>query len=165
MNNDVLAHPYDEELKQIVHNFASLLNPMIETIDRHGLKRRFLNKHLKSVDRFYKDLSLRENCGECALQLKRRFEKNRDKLFTFLRHNGVPWNNNNAEHAIKAYARSRIMFQGAPSPTAISENLVLFSICETCRNRGIDFLDFLSSGERDVDAFTEIQEAKTSGAR
>ena len=84
-----------EELKLIVHNFASLLNPMIETIDRHGLKRRFLNKHLKSVDRFYKDLSLRENCSECALQLKRRFEKNRDKLFTFLRHNSMHWNNNN----------------------------------------------------------------------
>jgi len=75
MNNDVLAHPYDEELKLLVHDFASLLNPMIETIDRHGLKRRFLNKHLKSVDRFYKDLSLRENCSECALQLKRRFER------------------------------------------------------------------------------------------
>jgi hypothetical protein len=36
---------------------------------------------------------------------KQRFEKNRDKLFTFLRYDGVPWNNNNAEHAIKAFAR------------------------------------------------------------
>ena len=162
MNNDVLAHPYDEELKLIVHNFASLLNPMIETIDRHGLKRRFLNKHLKSVDRFYKDLSLRENCSECALQLKRRFEKNRDKLFTFLRHNSVPWNNNNAEHAIKAYARSRVMFLGAPSAKTMSEYLVLLSICETCRNRGIDFLDFLRSGERDVEAFTKSKRPKAA---
>ena len=157
MNNDVLAHPYDEELKQLVHSFASLLNPMIETIDRHGLKRHFLNKHVKSVCRFYKEMSLREYCSEYALQLKRRFEKNRDKLFTFLKHDGVPWNNNNAEHAIKAYARSRVMFQGAPSPIAISEYLVLFSICETCRNRGIDFLDFLRSGERDVEGFAKYR--------
>ena len=162
MNNDVLAHPYDEELKQLVHNFASLLNPMIETIDRHGLKRRFLNEHVKSVYRFYKELSLREYCSEYALQLKRRFEKNRDKLFTFLRHNGVPWNNNNAEHAIKAYARSRVMFQGAPSAIAMSEYLVLLSICETCRNRGIDFLDFLRSGERDVEAFTKSKRPKAA---
>ncbi len=131
-----------QELKQLVHDFASLLNPMIETIDRHGLKRRFLNKHLKSVDRFYKDLSLRENC------------------ITFLRHNGVPWNNNNAEHAIKAYARSRVMFQGAPSAKSMSEYLVLLSICETCRFRGIDFLDFLRSGERDVEAFAKSKRPK-----
>jgi hypothetical protein len=162
MNNDVLAHSYYGELKQLVHNFASLLNPMIETIDRHGLKRRFLNKHIKSVDRFYKELSLGEYCSECALQLKRRFEKNRNKLFTFLRHNGVPWNNNNAEHAIKAYAKSRVIFSGPPSAKAMSEYLVLLSICETCRNRGIDFLDFLRSGERDVEAFTKSRRPKAA---
>jgi len=45
------------------------------------------------------------------------------------------------------------MFQGAPSAVAMSEYLVLLSICETCRNRGIDFLNFLRSGERDVEGF------------
>src|SRR5439155_4315043 len=45
----------------------------------------------------YKALSLREYCSEYALQLKRRFERHREKLFTFLRHKGVPWTNNNAE--------------------------------------------------------------------
>ena len=115
--------------------------------------------------RFYKELSLREYCIEYALQLKRRFEKNRDKLFTFLTHNGVPWNNNNAEHAIKAYARSRVMFQGAPSAIAMSEYLVLLSICETCRNRGIDFLDFLRSGERDVEAFTKSKRPKAADTK
>jgi len=29
MNNDVLAHPYDQELKLLVHDFASLLNPAL----------------------------------------------------------------------------------------------------------------------------------------
>ena len=40
--------------------------------------------------------------------------------------------------------------------------LVLLSICETCRNRGIDFLDFLRSGERDVEAFTKSKRPKAA---
>lgn len=160
LNNEVLAQPYEEELKELVHNFASLLKPMIETIDRYGLKRRFLNKHLKSVNRFYKDLSLREYRSEPAVRSKRRFETGREKLFTFLRHDGVPWNNNNAEHAIKAYARARELFQGTPTAKAISEYLVLLSVCETCRNRRIDFLDFLRSGEKDIEAFAAAKGRK-----
>jgi len=31
---------------------------------------------------------------------------------TFLSHDGVPWNNNNAEHAIKAFARLRRAIEG-----------------------------------------------------
>ena len=75
-------------------------------------------------------------------------ETSGERLFTFLRHDGVPWNNNNAEHAIKAYARARELFQGTPAAKAISEYLVLLSVCETCRNKRIDFLDFLRSGEK-----------------
>jgi hypothetical protein len=88
------------------------------------------------------------------------FERNHDRLFTFLRYDGVPWNNNNAEHAIKAYARPRQLFQGTPTAKAITEYLVLLSVCETCRNKGIDFLDFLRSGEKDIEAF-----AKSKGRR
>jgi hypothetical protein len=108
---------------------------MIETIDRYGLKRCFLNKHVKSTNRFYKDLSLREYRSESAIRCKRRFEMSKERLFTFLKHDGVPWNNNNAEHAIKAYARARELFQGTRTAKAISEYLVFLSVCETCRNR------------------------------
>ena len=34
-------------------------------------------------------------------------QKYSDKLFTFLDHDGVPWNNNNAENAIKRFASRR----------------------------------------------------------
>ena len=50
--------------------------------------------------------------SEMALSYKRRFEKNRDKLFTFLAYDGVPWNNNNAEHAIKQFANYKILSDG-----------------------------------------------------
>lgn len=52
LNDAVLKQPYDEELKIIVKGFADLVKPMVETVDRHGLKSRFLRKHLVSVDRF-----------------------------------------------------------------------------------------------------------------
>src|SRR5437899_12004916 len=57
LNDDVLKHPFDEELKHIVQKFTILLKPMVETIDRYGLKKRFLKKHLPSVKRFYRQIS------------------------------------------------------------------------------------------------------------
>jgi hypothetical protein len=65
----------------------------------------------------------------------------------------VPWNNNNAEHAIKAFARLRDVIAGTSSRKGVDEYLTLLSVAETCEYRGIDFLDFLRSGERDVYAF------------
>ena len=161
LNNDVLARPYDEEFKQLVHAFASLLKPMIDTIDHYGLKRHFLNKHLKEVDRFYRHLATARYCSEPALAYKQRFEKNHDKLFTFLKYDGVPWNNNNAEHAIKAYTkRFRAAACGTATPKALSENLILLSICETCRYMEVDLLDFLCSGEKDIHAFAESRRGR-----
>jgi len=42
LNDDVLQHPYDEELKRLAQAFAGLVRPMVETVDRHGLKSHFL---------------------------------------------------------------------------------------------------------------------------
>ena len=53
------------------------------------------------------------------------------KLFTFLDHNEVPWNNNNAEHAIKAFVRLRRGLGGKSSAKSIRDYLVLLSISET----------------------------------
>ena len=45
LNEELLKHPYDDELKQLVGAFAGLVKPMIETVDQRGLKKRFLGKH------------------------------------------------------------------------------------------------------------------------
>ena len=37
----------------------------------------------------------------------------------------------------------------------MKEYLTLLSICETCNYMGVDFLDFLRSGEKDIHAFAE----------
>ena len=100
-------------------------------------------------------MAKRDYRSETALKLKDRFEKNREKLFTFLNHDGVPWNNNNAEHAIKAFARLRSVIEGLTTPKGIEEYLILLSVCQTCKYMGVDFLDFLRSGEKDIHAFAE----------
>ncbi len=153
LNDEVLNSPFDEQLKQIVVEFGNLLKPMIETVDRYGLKKYFLKKHLNRVDSFYQDLQITEYQSEAALKCKDRFVRNRDKLFTFLKCDGVPWNNNNAEHAIKAFAGLRDVIAGSSTEKGTDEYLTLLSICQTCKYSGMDFLDFLRSGEKDFYRF------------
>ena len=65
----------------------------------------------------------------------------------------VPWNNNNAENAIKAFAAYRKINDGAFTESGIKQYLILLSIYETCIYKNINFLDFLRSGETDFDTF------------
>jgi len=153
LNDAVLEYPYDEQLKSLVKSFADLVKPMVDTVDRHGLKSHFLRKHLVFVERFYKQLSGTDFQSEAARAIKKRFEKNKDKLFTFLVHDGVPWNNNNAEHAIKAFAMLRRVIQGVTSEKGIRDYLVLLSLSQTCKYKELDFLDFLRSDEKDINTF------------
>jgi len=155
LNDAVLEHPYDEALKVIVGDFAALLKPIVETIDRRGLKRRFLGKHRGDVNRFYRKLAKLDSQSEQANKCKQRFEKNRDKLFTFLNHDSIPWHNNNAEHAVKAFAKIRDIVRGSFTERTVRNNLVLLSICQTCKYSGMDFFEFLCSGETGIYAFGE----------
>jgi hypothetical protein len=105
------------------------------------------------VNRFYWDLSKCDFRTEAAVKFMDRFERNRNKLFTFLSHDGVPWNNNNAEHAIKAFAMLRNVIGGVTSERGLRDYLVVLITCQTCKYRGLDFLDFLRSGEKNIEAF------------
>lgn len=165
LNDAVLKYPFDGELKSLVKGFADLVRPMVETVDRHGLKTHFLGKHLVAVGRFYRRISGTAFQSESAIKCKERFEKNKDKLFTFLKHDGVPWNNNNAEHAIKAFAMLRHVIKGVTSEKGLRDYLVMLSICETCKYEKVDFLDFLLSGEKDIGAFVKSKSRKPVSPR
>jgi len=165
LNDEILSFPYDEELKHLVIAFAGLVKPMVETVDRYGLKRHFLRKHRAFVGRFYKGLAMTVYQSEAALKCKERFEKNRNRLFTFLEYDGVPWNNNNAEHGIKAYAALRDVMQGTSTRAGTEEYLILLSICQTCKYQGLDFLDFLRSGEKDIEAYAQSHRRRRLGPR
>src|SRR5207249_6280068 len=112
LNDELLKHPYDDALKRLVGEFARLVKSIVDTVDRRGLKKHFLGKHRTSVDRFYRHLPSGFGTGEAARKLIERLQKNRNKMFTFLDFDGVPWNNNNAEHAVKAFASLRRLIEG-----------------------------------------------------
>ena len=122
-------------------------------IDQFGLKAKFLKTHKLSVEGFYKRLSSCNCKTDVAAYYQERFDKNRNKLFTFLDYDGVPWNNNNAEHTIKAFAKLRRILEHEIEDKGINDYIIFLSICETCRYKGVSFLDFLRSGEKDVDHF------------
>ena len=153
INDDIYKQAFNDEMKEIGRRFGELLRPIIDSVDRFGLKARYLRKHQPAVERFYQSLSRQNFQTEVAAGYVRRFERNRDRLFTFLGHDGIPWNNNNAEHAIKAFVQLRNIIGGTSTPKGIREYLVLLSISETCKCKGVSFLDFLLSQESDVDAF------------
>jgi len=159
INEDILKNPFDEELKEVGRAFAILLAPIIETIDKYGLKQRHLNKHKAHVRRFFRKIEIKDYASDLAKNFQRRFLKYHDKLFTFLDYDSVPWNNNNAEHAIKRFALLRKVIGGSSSAKGIQEYLVLLSICETLRLRNASFFRFLLSGATDID---KVLEGKTN---
>lgn len=160
LNQELLDNPYDDELKAITYPFGSLLRAVIETIDQHGLQQQYLAKHHKETTSFFRSLTAQSFHSEAAEALRARLLKYQDKLFTFIHHDGVPWNNNNAEHAIKQFAYYREHTSGMLRETGLRDYLVLLSICQTCRYKGVSFLHFLLSKARDVDMFCERKHRK-----
>jgi hypothetical protein len=156
LNEDVRKHPFNDEVTEIAQTFGALLRPIVATIDRFGLRSYHLGKHEKAVMSFYKALNGRNYETDVAIGYRKRFTKYCDRLFIFLDQDGIPWNNNNAEHAIKALARLRNTFGSNSTPKGLSEYLVLLSISETCKYKGISFLNFLRSGKLDVDTFSKL---------
>jgi hypothetical protein len=134
-----------------------LLRVIVATIDRYGLKKRHMSKHTNDVERFFRTLDSRQFRSDLAQAYQQRFAKNRQKLFTFLRHDSIPWNNNNAEHAIKHYARYREVTDGQMTESGLSDYLVLLSVYQTRKYKGVSFLKFFLSGEKDVDRFIEAR--------
>ena len=165
LNGDLLKHPFDEDMKWLANQFGLLLKPMIETVDQFGLKARFLRKHQRAVSSFFKRLHQETLKSDLAQKYRKRFESHQDTLFTFLEHDGVPWNNNNAEHAVKAFVMLRKQIGGASTKTGIDEYLVMLGLYETCRRKEVSFLDFLRSGETDIHAFAETSRGRKRRAQ
>jgi len=57
--------------------------------------------------------------------------------------------------ALKPFAALRQTIGGITTEKGLRDYLVLLSLCETCRYIGLDFLDFLRSGEKDIHAFAD----------
>jgi len=145
LNDDLFKNQDNIEFLEMVTAFGALLKAIVLTIDRYGLKKYHLKKHKKDVKKFFKMIRTTMYTTQIAQKYKKRFIKNENKLFTFINYNGVPWNNNNAEHAIKPFAVYRKKADGVSTEKSIKYYLTLLSIQQTCKYQGISFLDFLRS--------------------
>lgn len=144
------------ELKGIAQDFGTLMREVIETVDRCGLKSRYLRKHKQSVARFLEAVASADFSGLLANKYKKRFQKSGEKMFTFLDHDGVPWNNNNAEHAIKRFAKYRRDADGRFTERSLQEYLILATVLETCEFNNLNVLKFLLSKEATLEGLLRM---------
>ena len=150
MNEDLLRNPYDEELKHVFQRFGAVLQAIVETVDERGLKRRYLRRHLSAVKKFLEFVAGEPFRSDTARKYQKRLGKYGKRLFTFLDHDGVPWNNNNAEHAIKKFAKYRNLSNGRYTEKSIRDYLLMLSVFQTCEYRNINVLAFLLSGTDEI---------------
>jgi hypothetical protein len=156
IDDDVMKNPLDPELKGMAKEFGILLRTIIGTVDRRGLKGRYLRKHKPSVLRFLKSVASTEFSSPLANKYKGRFHKGGKKMFTFLDHDGVPWNNNNAEHAIKRFAKYRRDADGRFTERTLEEYLSLATVFETCEFNNVNVLEFLLSKETTLEGLLRM---------
>jgi predicted RecB family nuclease len=153
LNDALLKNLHDEEIKRIVIDFGKILREIIKSVDRFGLKKRFLKRHEKRVNRFFSELKKNDMNSELAEKLQKRLIKYKDELFTFIKYDNIPWNNNNVEYAIKTFKDYFRQIKGTITERGLESHLILLSIYQTCNYKGINFLDFLLSKEKDIDKF------------
>lgn len=152
-NDDLLKNPFDEEFKDMAKKFTSVLQDIVATIDKRGLKKWHLDKHNKPVVKFFEDVLSRDYNSETARQYQKRLTKNRDKLFLFLNHDNVSWNNNTVEHAIKLLATHKNKNLTFFRESRMDEYLKIMSIYQTCKYKGVSYLKFMLSREKDIDGY------------
>ncbi len=155
LNDDFVKNQLDNDFKIMVLKFSQLLNEIVATVNKFGLKKRNLNKHKKAVSFFFKSLGRMYFESEICVKWQKRFNVFKDELFTFLDYDGIPWNNNNAENAIKAVALYRREADGLVTKKRIQEDLTLLSIQQTCKFRNVSFFEFLKSGEKSIFKYSE----------
>jgi len=160
LDDDLLRNPLDEDLECLAQAFGILMRSIVSTIDRFGLRCRNLRKHKIEVDKFMKEKVAMEGISELANKYRKRFRKYCSRMFTFLDHNGVPWNNNNAEHAIKRFVKYRRDTNGKYSEKTLREYLILASVFETCEFNNVNVLRFLLSKEQAVDKLLRMGNRK-----
>ncbi len=162
MNQLILNNPFDEDLKAITRPFGTLLRSIVMTVDSHGLRHEFLEAHEPEVAAFADTLTRQSFSSEAAEILRDRLLKCWGRLFTFIHHDGVSWNNNYAENAIRYFAYYREKVKGVMTTSGLREYLILLSVFETCRYRGISFLRFMLSREVDLVGFRDHKRPKIS---
>ncbi len=89
LNNDLWSNPFDFELGIFVSNVRDLLVPIMEAIQKYGLKERHLCKFNSNVDKYYNKYMI--GCtykSSLCLKYQDRIIKYKESLFIFLNKDG-----------------------------------------------------------------------------
>jgi hypothetical protein len=153
LNDDLWAAPFDTEFEIFILKVRNLIIPIMEAVQKHGLKKYYLNKFVKHVNIFYEEMIMNKHYhSELALKYQLRFIRYRESLFTFLEQEGIPWENNTAERALR-HLTVQEKISGTFSKTTTEDYLCLLGVRQTCRFQEKSFFKFLFSGETDLDKF------------
>jgi hypothetical protein len=85
LNDGLLADPFDKGLGVLCTKFGQLLRNIIATIDRFGLRTKYLKKHKQEVKQFFEETAGQAFQSTVARTLYKRMAKYGRELFTFLR--------------------------------------------------------------------------------
>jgi predicted RecB family nuclease len=154
INEDLLRNQLNQEFMSFAAGLGHLLRNILETVNKYGLKKRNLSKHKKEVQNYFSKISITEFDTELTISYQKRLLKNKEKLFTFIEYDGISWNNNNAENAIKSFSYYRTVAKNKLNEKGMTNYLVMLSILQTCKYRGINFFEFLKSGETSIEKFS-----------
>jgi transposase len=153
VNQDLRKNPFDSEFEGFVFQLKELIIPIMETVQKFGLKVRFLKKHQKQINGFYENaINDKYYRSENAIKYQKRLAKYRQTLFTFMETDGIPWHNNQAERGNRHLAK-QITISGFLHESHTPAYLTLLSIMQSCRFQGKSFFKFLFSKEKDLEAF------------
>ena len=162
LNEDLRKNPFNAEFEEFVGTVRDLLVPIFEDVDQYGLRKRNLRKHMKRIERFRNtNVEGREFRCEITIKYQKRFSRYIGEMFTFLELDGIPWNNNAAERALRHLVMQR-RISGSFGKSGASSYLRLLGIEQTCRFQGKSFLRFLLSREKDIDKYRESKRRRAS---
>src|SRR6266508_3556347 len=151
--DDLLASPFDIELETFALEVKNLIIPIMEAVQKYGLKRYYLNKFKQNIDSFYKRvITDMRYTSDLTNTYQKLFVRYQDSLFTFIDQDGIPWHNNTAERAIRYISKQRAISTNFHA-SVMKDYLILLGIRQACRFQGKSFLKFLFSGETDLEKF------------
>ena len=154
LNKDLRENPFDMEYEVFISEARSLIIPIMEAVQKYGLKKHHLHNFQQEVDIFFKNsIEDKKYKSELASKYQQHFKKYKNSLFTFLHQDGVPWHNNTAENAIRHVAIQRDISKASFHEEPTRNYLVLLGIRQTCRYHHKSFFKFLFSGKTDLDGF------------
>jgi hypothetical protein len=162
LNDDLWSNPFNREFETFVFEVKNLFVPIFEAVETYGLKRRHLHKFHPLVDRFYQQHIVETTyTSDTTIKFQKRFQRYRDTLFTFLHEDGIPWQNNTAERALRHIAVQR-KISGSFFEQSAHHFLLLLGLAQTCQFQNKSFLKFLLSKAHDIDAFTSPRRVQIS---